>query len=257
VNDLLSGTEALAMTTATGAVWCAARAFAERRRGVIRRRMASPVGVDRTNGDRGSGRPAAGGLSWWSWWSWWSKRRERKVSGAVEAQLAGLCEAVARELQAGSALSVALWAAAERCGGPVAEDLASARREVDGGTPLIDALEAWALRRGASATMVVGAVSIGLQLGGELAAAFEALGGGLRDRDELAAEIGSLTAQSRASATLLTGLPLFAATGLALLNPPSGHFLVGTGTGLACVAAAATADAGGWLWMRAMMRGAQ
>ena len=254
MNDLLSGTAALAMTTAMATAWCVAQAIAEQRRGAIRRRMASPVGVNRTNGARGSRRWSVGALTWWPWWS---KRRERQVSGAVEAQLAGLCEAVARELQAGSALSIALWAAAERCGGPVADDLASARRQVDGGTPLIDALEAWALRRGASATMVVGAVSIGLELGGELAAAFEALGGGLRDRDELAAEIGSLTAQSRASATLLTGLPLFAATGLALLNPPSGHFLVGTGTGLACVAAAATADAGGWLWMRAMMRGAQ
>lgn len=137
--------------------------------------------------------------------------------------VASFADATARELRAGSALAEAL-AAATALVGPVDD-------------PRLGVL-----------------VAVGEEVGGELADAFEQVAAAARDDEELRAEVRALTAQSRASAWLLTALPVLSVVGLGMLDPHTVDFLLTDRRGWACVGASAAALAGGWAWMAALMR---
>jgi tight adherence protein B len=62
-------------------------------------------------------------------------------------------------------------------------------------------------------------VNIQRQVGGSLAGLFDMVADTVRDRQQFARKIRSLTAMGRASAYVLVGLPFFIAFAMTLLNP--------------------------------------
>ena len=84
-------------------------------------------------------------------------------------------------------------------------------------------------------SFVITAVNIQRQVGGSLAGLFDMVADTVRDRQQFARKIRSLTAMGRASAYVLVGLPFFIAFAITLLNPTymdplyhshAGHMLV-------------------------------
>jgi tight adherence protein B len=178
----------------------------------------------------------------------WRARRDRI---AVEDALPDLAEGVARELRVGGSVTSALATASELTRGALALDLARVRRGLDGGASLASALSAWSASRDVpGVTHLVAVISLGNEIGGELAPALDAAATSMRDIAELRSEVASLTAQSRASAGLLTGLPPVAALGLGSIEPATAHFLVGTPPGWLCLGASASLLTAGWSWMK-------
>lgn len=149
--------------------------------------------------------------------------RRPTAPNAADAAVAAFAEAVARELRAGSALVEALASARARAGD-------------------VDDPRLWVL------------IALGREVGGELADAFDEVSAAARDDVEVRDEVRALTAQSRASAWLLTALPLLSTAGLAAVHPDALRVLVTQRVGWACLAGAATALAVGWAWTTALVR---
>lgn len=185
-------------------------------------------------------------------------RQPSRDARTVRSQLPLLCEAMARDLRGGVSISAALWSSASACSGALAEDIDQVQQRVSGGTPFVDALASWTVVRPIpELSAFVAAARVGLEVGGELAPAFDACAAALRDRLEVDDEVRALTAQSRASGVLLTALPWVAAAGLALVNPESGRFLVSTTAGGVCLAVGVLLDVAGWAWMSRLVEGSR
>jgi tight adherence protein B len=75
------------------------------------------------------------------------------------------------------------------------------------------------------------AVTIQRQVGGSLAGLFDMVADAVRNRQQFARKIRSLTAMGRMSAYVLIGLPFFIAAMLTLLNPSYMSPLYGTSAG--------------------------
>jgi tight adherence protein B len=75
------------------------------------------------------------------------------------------------------------------------------------------------------------AVNIQRQVGGSLATLFDMVADTVRQRQQFARKIRSLTAMGRMSAYTLIGLPFFLAFAISLLNPGYLHPLLHSSTG--------------------------
>src|SRR2546421_7416702 len=83
-----------------------------------------------------------------------------------------------------------------------------------------EALDEMAERVGSkNLQFVITAVTIQRQVGGSLAGLFDMVAEAVRNRQQFARKIRSLTAMGRMSAYVLIGLPFFIAAMLTLLNP--------------------------------------
>ncbi len=88
------------------------------------------------------------------------------------------------------------------------------------GRPMDDALADMAARIGSkNVTFVVTAVTIQRQVGGSLAGIFDMVAEAVRNRQQFARKIRSLTAMGRASAYVLVGVPFFMLGTISLLSP--------------------------------------
>jgi tight adherence protein B len=95
-----------------------------------------------------------------------------------------------------------------------------------------DALAETAERIGSkNFSFVITAVTIQRQVGGSLAGLFDMVADTVRQRQQFARKIRSLTAMGRASAYVLIGLPFFIAAALTLMNPSYMDPLWHTSTG--------------------------
>ena len=88
---------------------------------------------------------------------------------------------------------------------------------------------------------MITAVTIQRQVGGSLAGLFDMVADTVRQRQQFARKIRSLTAMGRASAYVLVALPFFIAFAITLLNPTymdplyhtsTGHMLIFMGLGM-------------------------
>jgi tight adherence protein B len=80
-------------------------------------------------------------------------------------------------------------------------------------------------------TFVVTAVTIQRQVGGSLAGIFDMVADAVRNRQQFARKIKSLTAMGRMSAYVLVGVPFFMLASITLLNRQYMSPLYHTGTG--------------------------
>jgi tight adherence protein B len=179
-------------------------------------------------------------------------RRGRRRDGQLPAAL----DRLASSLRAGLAVGPAVIELAATVDEPLAGDLRPVRDALVHGTPAIEALAAWGQRSGGSADvrLVVAALTLGAQAGGEVARAVDRIAGTLRERREVQAEVHALATQARASACLLAVAPLAFAGLVATIEPRAVVFLVTDPIGLGCLLLGVGLDALGAAWMHRITR---
>jgi tight adherence protein B len=100
------------------------------------------------------------------------------------------------------------------------------------GVSVYDALDNLAKRMPSNETMMMSrAIRIQSQTGGDLSKILEHLAETIKERRRIQRKIQALTAEGRASAGILSGLPPFLAGFISLTEPQMGHALMFTGPG--------------------------
>lgn len=119
-------------------------------------------------------------------------------------------DTITRGLRSGLPLAGALQVAANECKEPVRGEFKDALDRYRFGAQLSECFNGTAKRVPlAEIRFFVVVLSINQQAGGGLADALDNLGSVLRDRQTLAAKVQALSADSRISATIIGGLPIF------------------------------------------------
>jgi len=123
-------------------------------------------------------------------------------------------------LRAGHGLSQALETIVEQVGPPASTEFGRAMRAVELGLPVQRALNDMAERVGIDdLDLVVTAINVQYEMGGNLAQTLETIGETVRDRIRMLREIRVLTAQQRLTGYVLAAWPLAVAVMLFILSP--------------------------------------
>ena len=167
----------------------------------------------------------------------WQRMRLRL--GSFETQLPDVLITIAASLKAGHSFKQGLQAVVDEGQPPSSSEFQRVLTETGLGRPVDVALAEMADRVGSkNFEFAITAVNIQRQVGGSLANLFDMVADTVRQRQQFARKIRSLTAMGRMSAYTLIGLPFFLAFAISLLNPgylhpllhsSSGHMLVGVG----------------------------
>jgi tight adherence protein B len=137
-----------------------------------------------------------------------------------ETGLPRAMELIANSMKAGQSLTQALSAVTDNAGPPLSDEFGLARREVELGASIESALNNMVKRIGsADLRLVVMVITIQHSVGGDLPAILITLADTMKQRAEMRAEILASTAQSRATAVIITLLPVVAAAFLYLIVP--------------------------------------
>jgi tight adherence protein B len=153
-------------------------------------------------------------------------------------QLPDVLITVAASLKAGHSFRQGIHSVVEEGAEPAAKEFQRVLNETQLGKPMDDALGDMAGRVGSeNLTFVVTAVTIQRQIGGSLAGLFDMVAETVRQRQQFARKIRSLTAMGRMSAYVLVGLPIFMAVVVSMMNPTYMSPLLHTGVGHAMIIA--------------------
>jgi tight adherence protein B len=144
-------------------------------------------------------------------------------------QLGGMLQLLSNSLKTGYAIDRALETVASKSQPPVSTEFERVATEITLGTSVEDALSALLLRiNSADLEFIVTAILLHTRVGGNLAEVLDNISDTLRDRVQTKRDMSVLTAQSRASATIITGLPILLGLGLYVFVP--GYFAPMTST---------------------------
>jgi len=145
--------------------------------------------------------------------------KAKRRLAAIDDQLPDLLVTLAASLKAGHSFRQGIQAVVDEGQPPAADEFKRVLTETRLGRPMDDALADMATRIGSkNVTFVVTAVTIQRQVGGSLAGIFDMVADAVRNRQQFARKIRSLTAMGRASAYVLVGIPFFMLGALTLLN---------------------------------------
>jgi tight adherence protein B len=139
---------------------------------------------------------------------------------AIEDSLPDLLITVAASLKAGHSFRQGIQNVVDEGQGPAAKEFKRVLTETRLGRPMDEALDEMADRVGSkNLQFVITSVTIQRQVGGSLAGLFDMVAEAVRNRQQFARKIRSLTAMGRMSAYVLCGLPFFMAGILTVINP--------------------------------------
>jgi tight adherence protein B len=152
--------------------------------------------------------------------AWAISSRRRRYRQAVERSLPEVATAVADSLSAGRSLRASLPAAAAYLDGPPAAELTRLGAELELGAATAAAVEGW---RGRMRSQRVDAFAAALlsqrQAGGDLAGLLRRFAGGAAERDRVAEDARSATAQARFTGLLVVAMPTGGALFAELIEP--------------------------------------
>ena len=147
----------------------------------------------------------------------WFKARRRLA--AIDDQLPDLLVTLAASLKAGHSFRQGIQAVVDEGQPPASKEFKRVLTETRLGRPMDDALAEMAVRIGSkNVSFVVTAVTIQRQVGGSMAGIFDMVAEAVRNRQQFARKIRSLTAMGRASAYVLVGVPFFMLGTITLLS---------------------------------------
>ena len=145
--------------------------------------------------------------------------RISKRQRAFTEQLPDTLTLLVGGLRAGYGLAQALGALVDQMSPPASVEFARLIRSVSLGTPMHQALARLAERVGTDdADLVVTAIIVQYEMGGNLAQTLEIIGETIQDRIRIQAEIRVLTAQQRLTGYILAVLPLAVGVGMYFIN---------------------------------------
>ncbi len=123
------------------------------------------------------------------------------------------------------------------------------------GVSLYDAIDDLAVRMPSNETLMMSRViRIQSQTGGDLSKILEQLANTIKERRRIARKISAMTAEGRASAGILAGLPLFLALFISLTEHDMGHALLFTTPGHIALLLVAVLDGCGVFWLLKMIK---
>jgi len=176
--------------------------------------------------------------------------RKRRL-GRLDEQLPDLVLALAGALRAGSGIQPALRHLVDLAPNPMAQELGLVLRQQRMGMSLDEALAAFNRRMPTEgAGLLVSALNIAMQSGGNLAETLEGIAVTLRARLQLAARVQALTAQGRLQAWAMALLPAVLAAVLDRLDPDSMALLWHTPAGWAVLSVVLALEFAGILFIR-------
>ena len=147
---------------------------------------------------------ALGGTALWGW----VLVRVQKRKNSFTEQLGDSLNTIANALRAGYSFQQAMDVVAKEMEPPISQEFTQVAREVNMSVPLDTALEAMNRRVDSrDFDLVVTAVLIHREVGGNLAQILDTISDTLAERIRMKREISSLTAQGRLSATILVLMP--------------------------------------------------
>lgn len=160
---------------------------------------------------------------------WWKAKRRL---AAIDEQLPDLLVTLAASLKAGHSFRQGIQAVVDEGQPPASKEFNRVLTETRLGRPMDDALADMATRIGSeNVSFVVTAVTIQRQVGGSMAGIFDMVAEAVRNRQQFARKIRSLTAMGRASAYVLVGVPFFMLGTITLLSAEYMDPLYHTSTG--------------------------
>jgi tight adherence protein B len=177
----------------------------------------------------------------------WVRTKAHARMKAFDNQLPDILITIAASLKAGHSFRHAIQAVVDEGADPGAKEFRRVLNETRLGRPMDEALSEMGERIGSkNLTFVLTSVTIQRQIGGSLAGLFDMVAETVRQRQQFARKIKSLTAMGRMSSYVLGGLPFGLAALITLISPQymsplwhttGGHTLVGLGFGMLAVGA--------------------
>ncbi|HEV2140185.1 MAG TPA: type II secretion system F family protein [Candidatus Dormibacteraeota bacterium] len=129
-----------------------------------------------------------------------------------DAQLPRAMELIANSMKAGQSVAQSFTAVVDNAVPPMSDEFTLARREIELGASVESALNSMVRRIGSNdLRLMVMVITIQRSVGGDLPAILVTLADTMRQREEMRAEVSAATAQSRATALIITLLPIVAA----------------------------------------------
>ena len=151
---------------------------------------------------------------------WAVSSRRRRYRLAVERSLPEVATAIADSLSAGRSLRASLPAAAASLDGPPASELARLGAELDLGAATTAAVAAWRRRMRSERVDAFAAALLSQRLaGGDLAGLLRRFAAGAAERDRVAEDARSATAQARFTGLLVVAMPSGGALFAELIQP--------------------------------------
>ena len=187
--------------------------------------------------------------------AWAIDSRRRRYRVAVERALPDIALAVADSLGAGRSLRASLPAAAASLDGPAAVELARLGAELDLGAPTAVAVGAWRRRMRSPRVDAFAAALLSQRLaGGDLAGLLRRFAEGAAERDRVAEDARSATAQARFTGLLVVAMPSGGALFAELLQPGFLVKLLGAPGSAVLLVLAAALQLAGFVAIRRLSR---
>lgn len=166
-------------------------------------------------------------------------RSEKARLKAFGQQLPDALAMIANALRSGYSFLQAMDVVSREMPTPISQEFGLVLREARVNIPLEESLNHMVERvKSPDLDLVVTAVLIQRQVGGNLSEVLERISGTIRDRIKLKGEIRTLTTQGRISGYVVAGLPIFLALMMQMLSPgyiaplfhsPVGWLMIGVG----------------------------
>ncbi len=186
---------------------------------------------------------------------WAISHRRRRYRAAVERSLPEVATAVADSLSAGRSLRASLPAAAGSLDGPPAAELARLGAELDLGAATTEAVAAWRRRMRSERVDAFAAALLSQRLaGGDLAGLLRRFAAGAAERDRVAEDARSATAQARFTGLLVVAMPTGGALFAELIQPGFIAKLLGSAPAAVLLALAAALQLAGFVAIKRFSR---
>jgi tight adherence protein B len=182
---------------------------------------------------------------------WLRRRRQFRLL----AQLPDAVALLSGLLRAGHGLGQGLALLAARQRAPLGQELQLVVRQHRMGVPLDTALQEFSARvPEPDVALLVLAVRVSREIGGNLAESLQRLGEGIRSRVLLRERIDALTAQGKLQGWIIGLLPLFMMAALSVIDPGPMAWLFHSTAGWATLAVIAALELSGFVLIRRIVR---
>ncbi|MFZ5650955.1 MAG: type II secretion system F family protein [Bacillota bacterium] len=181
----------------------------------------------------------------------WVKTAKNRRLAKFNAQIGDALVIMSNSLRSGFSFLQAMDMVRKELPNPIAREFGRTFQEMNLGTPTEDALENLNARVGSEdLELVITAVLIQRQVGGNLAEILDNIANTIRERIRIKGEIKTLTAQGKVSGIVIGVLPLVLAGVLSVMSPDYLKPLFTTPMGMAMLASALVLEAIGILLIR-------
>jgi tight adherence protein B len=151
---------------------------------------------------------------------WWIGRKRRKRMAQFNEGLLDMLTTIIGSLRAGFSFTQALKTVVDESEGPIHDESEIVLREMQFGTSMEDALNEWKERLPSEdLDLMIQAILIQRQIGGNLAVILETIVQTIRDRSRIQRQVTTLTAQGRLSGIVIGLLPFVLGILLYLIEP--------------------------------------